>query len=476
MRRTSLFTFLLALAICQANAQESRTLSLEDCIGLALQNNSDVVSAQKRIEQYTHTSKALKANFYPRISLQAADLYGTLSGQVPIDVAGPVTNLVGNNFTRLFPSIANGDMGSWFLSTLPERLSPYNQTIDFKMGNVLEAMLLVEQPIYAGGKIISSVKMGKLGQKMSELGKDISEDDAIVKVIEAYSQVVLAREMGGVARQFDSLVTALSDKVQSALDNGMVSQADVMKVRSAVSQSKLQIRQADNGLKLATMNLCHVMGLPLSSDVSIIPIENLDISELPSSIPEVSERKEYEVLQAKTQLAGLQVEMEKSNFRPSVGLALSGGYVDGVKINDNKLFSNELHAFVALNVKIPIYHAGEGRHKIKAAEAEYDQAVIEQQKYNELMALEIQKTLNELDEARLNLNLQESICDQADESLRISQKKYSLGMSTITDLLEAQTQCNKAHTDLADAKHLYILKEASFLKASGKLQEKYSSL
>ena len=467
---------IVILPLPVSGAVDSVALSLDDCIRLAVQNNKDIAYARKQVEQYASTSRSLRANYFPKVSLQAIEFYGTLSGQIPIDVAGPISAVVTEKFTRMLPTIASGDMGSWYISTLPDRLSKYNQTMDYKLGNIFSTMLMVEQPIYAGGKIASSVKMGKLGLAMSELNTGITEDETIVKVIEAYSQFLFARDMGNLAEQSDSLIMALYDKVEDLLANGMVSQADLMKVRSAQSQSKLQIRQAENGQLLARMNLCHILGIPLTSDIDILPIDSLSATGISADVPDITNRREYEILQAKTELAGLQIEMEKSNFKPVVGLALSGGYIDGIEINDNKLMDKKMHGFVALNVKIPILHAGEGRHKIKAARAEYDQAVIEQQKYNELMTLEIQKSLNELDEARLKVELCETVRDEAEECFRVSRKTYDMGMETTSDLLEAQTQYNKACTDLADARHQYIIKEASFLKASGKLQEKYRFL
>lgn len=55
--------------------------------------------------------------------------------------------------------------------------------------------------------------------------------------------------------------------MESAHKHGLKPQNDVLKVQVKLNESELNIRKADNALRLATMNLCHYIGKPLTADI-----------------------------------------------------------------------------------------------------------------------------------------------------------------------------------------------------------------
>ena len=49
----------------------------------------------------------------------------------------------------------------------------------------------------------------------------------------------------------------------------MKPQNDVLKVQVKLNESELSLRKADNALRLASMNLCHYIGRPLTALIDI---------------------------------------------------------------------------------------------------------------------------------------------------------------------------------------------------------------
>lgn len=447
----------------------AQTLSIDDCVSMALRENKDVKSATWRVEQYRHTSLAMKANYFPKVSVQITDIWSSLNDVNTVDIANPISQYLNNRIAEMLPFFAGSEIGTWYLSTTADRLAALNPDIDYRVGNIISAVAMIEQPVYMGGKINAANRMGKLGESMAELGVGVSEEEVIVKTHEAYALVIKAKEMLVVANKYDSLLVQIRQTVESATRNGMARQADLMKVQAAISKSELQIHQAENGLKLATMNLCQIIGIPLLSDIDVLPLNVRSTFFDNTEGIGVSGRKEYQLLDMKARLASEQVKLERSNFMPQVGLLVAGGFLSGGEMMKQPLIDNRMHASVALNVKIPIFHAGEGRHKVLAAKAEYEQARLEQENLDEMMALEIQKALNEYDEAKLETSLNEKMLDEAYEGLRMSRKAYDHGMETIADLLTAQTEWQNAYAELVEARHKQVLKEINWRKAAGLL-------
>ena len=123
----------------------------------------------------------------------------------------------------------------------------------------------VEQPLYMGGKIRAAYKMSLLGKEMAQLSETLTASEVIVKTEQAYAQVIKAKEMKKVADKYNAVLTELMKNVESAHKHGLKPQNDVLKVQVKLNESELNIRKADNALRLATMNLCHYIGKPLTA-------------------------------------------------------------------------------------------------------------------------------------------------------------------------------------------------------------------
>lgn len=467
MKRRRLYILLMAL-IASIQLLSAQTLSIDDCIGMALRGNKSVQSAEWRVNQYENTRKALKANYFPKISAQVTDLWSTLGSNMNINIADPISGYITNRAYEFAPILYNSEITGWYFSTLPDRLSRLNPVVDFKVGNVFSALAIVEQPVYMGGKISAAYKMGQLGEEMARLGMNVSEEEVILKTYEAYSLMMKAKEMKIVAGKYDSLLVQIENTVTSAQKHGMARQADLMKVKATRSQAALQVHQAENGLKLAMMNLCQTIGLPILSKIDIEPMAPLTGTEMNDLDGGVSSRSEYRILDMKAKLAGEKVKLERSDFLPQIGIMLAGGYLYGGEMFQQDIFNN-MYASVALNVKIPIFHAGEGWHKVQAAKAEYEQARLEQENLNEMMVLEIQQARNAYDEAVLDAALKEDLLEEATENLRMSRKAYENGMETISDLLAAQTEWQNIYAGLVEARHTLAIREIGWRKAAGVL-------
>ena len=59
--------------------------------------------------------------------------------------------------------------------------------------------------------------------------------------------------------------------------------------------------------------------------------------------------------------------------------------------------------------------------------------------------------------------------EQGQENLRVMTQQYEAGLCTLTDLLDAQTQWQQAHSNLIEAQTQYKIYETEYLRVTGKL-------
>lgn len=464
------FTLLLSLLMmCRASAQT--VLSLDSCVALALANNKSIQSARLQVEQYQHTRKAYWANYFPNFSAQIADVYSNAEGELGFDLAAPAGAFLGQLVGKLHPAILQSPEGQALLQGMASEAKKLNPTIDYKVGNVFMAFVNVQQPIYMGGKISAAYRMAKLGQQMAERGVVLGHDEVVVKTTEAYALLVKASVLQHVAVRYDSLLQKLLLDVENAHKHGMVGPNDVLKVQVKKNEAELQMRQAENGIKLARMNLCQSIGLPLVTAIEVEDVQHfLTATASPADHDaSVTSRPEYTYLDMKSQLAAEQVRIERSAFLPQVGVGASFGYVNGVEVLDKRLMGDEPSFSVMATVKIPIYHANEAQHKVKAARLAYERTQLEQNELVEKMNLELQQAINNLDEGLLEAELADRNFKQADENLRESRRSYDVGLESLSDLLTAQTLWQQAYAQQAIAHSQLMVLSAKYKKASGRL-------
>ena len=234
------------------SAQEK--LSLKQCREMALKYNKEMAAADRQTEAARLMSLSYKANFFPNFTANGTGIYSTADGSLGIP---------GGNLPVFMPNPTTGELVSSGFAYFP------GLNLDYKVGTVYSGGIQMEQPLYMGGKIRAAYKMSLLGKEMAHLNEALTTSEVLLNTDKAYVQLVKAKEMKKVAEKYHALLTELSRNVKSAHQHGMKPQNDVLKVQVKLNDSELSLRKADNALRLASMNLCHYIGRPLTTQIDI---------------------------------------------------------------------------------------------------------------------------------------------------------------------------------------------------------------
>lgn len=459
---------ILLIFISFAQNVNSQTLSADQCRKLALQNNRQIKKANILSKQMEYDTKAYKSMFYPRFDIMVTDIYSLGKGSFTIEGGNlPIFELNATAGQYVPKAIATADGQTVFT----EYAYFPDQKMDFKIKNFLTAGITLTQPIYMGGKINAAYQMSQIGQQMAALNTSLTEDEIIVQTEEAYALAVKTKELITVAESYKKLLDELMKNVESAVRHGMKTKNDQMKVQVKINEADLNILKAKNGYKLAKMNLCNMVGLPITQDIDV-EVKEGDHPTLTENQPventEITSRYEYEILNKKVELADKEVKLTKSDYLPNV--VLMGGYTysNGMELAGKKLIDSASPT-VALGVKIPLVNFGESTNKMNSARAKSQIARIEQEDLNEKMRLELQQAINNAEETRQEVLLTESALLQNEENIRLSRQQYDVGLEPLSDLLEAQALWQKAYSDHVEAKCQYQISQLKLLKASGKI-------
>ena len=464
-----LLTCAVAMPFANVSAQETtRNITLNQARELALEHNKDIAKSRLTLEQTRNDAKAYKTNYYPRINLMAADFYSTTKGDftiagghLPIYMLNPATG-------TYVPNVTIGADGNYILNQYADFPS---SKMDYKVGNIFLGGVSLTQPLYMGGKITAAYRMASRGAEMAEENIRLTESQVILNTDEAYMQAIRARQLANVARSYKQLLEELMKNVESAVRHGLKTRNDQMKVQVKLNEAELAIQRAENGIRLSTMNLCHVMGLPLNT-----PLQ-LDADQFSDEVPvtvlgdnlSVAARPESAILQAKTDIASQQVKLTRSDYLPQLAMFAGYSYVNGFKLSGSKLLDTGSGA-IGATLKVPLITFGERTYKLRSAKARQQIAQTEQQDLTEQMQLELAQAANNFDEAQTELSITQRSLEQAEENMRLARQQYDAGLEPLSQLLDAQAMWQQASADHVNAKCQLQVAHTKLLKAQGTLK------
>ncbi|MFI3268895.1 MAG: TolC family protein [Rikenellaceae bacterium] len=451
MKKITKYNIYISIAACVAQvivlstesvSAQSRKLTIAECRVMAVESSQKLRSSREQQLVSEDLLAAYRANHLPNFSLNGGYLYSPLSfsevitgGYLPTFVPDATGALVPNVLT----TTASGETIFNSYAYMPD------QRFEVEIGSVYSAGVRATQPIYMGGKIRNAIKLAELGVDVSRVSIVRSEAEIREQCDVAFYNVVKVEEMLLAAEKYEQVVAEFLRQMQNGVKTGMKRPNDLMKVEVRHGEAKLMKLRAENGLRLAKMNLCYTIGLPLTtSDIELVDAPRSGVA-LDSRDLDVSARPEVALLELQIEAREREAAIIRSDFLPSVSAIASYSYLNGGKFNGETLF-NSASFSGGVMANVPLFHWGEGRRKQSAKRREVTIAEGELADLSQKMTLELLQSINNYNEALLEVEITAQSVLQAEENMRLGRVQYEAGMETIADYLEAQALWQEAQT------------------------------
>ena len=485
-----LLSMCLVLLLTTASGAQN-SLSLEECRELALENNKSLQAAAYDVDAATLQASSARKHFFPKLFAEGGFMrrnkqYQLFDGDmflpvIPwegIDQESGQFNPAVLEDPQLAPDILviNPETGQPFVDAdgnplfqqyawLPEEEGKIGAKNNYQLG------MMLEQPIYMGGRIRSSHRMALAGERIARESKRLTEAEVIEKTDARFWQVVSMQEKLELTRTWLEMLDHFVADLERLLAEGMVTQNQLLEAQVKRNEVRLKEMQVSNGLRLSKMALAQITGLPLTEEFALDPdfsplSQTGELGDMVSMAME--KRPEIHMLQEST---GIQLEKEniaRSRMLPSVGLA--GGYTY-MNPNPYSGFSSEFGGdwHVGVSVRIPIYHFGEKRTQLAKSRVETRRSEVALADAREKIELEVTQSLYNYQEAAARVEFTEMSLDQATENLRLTRDLFDEGRAATRDVLEAQALWQDAYQAHISAKNQQRVAYTELLKASGEL-------
>lgn len=180
-----------------------------------------------------------------------------------------------------------------------------------------------------------------------------------------------------------------------------------------------------------------------------------------STIEAVDRRVEYQLAEKNVEAQRYQTRMERGKRLPTVGVGAGYLYYNMTEkdVDDGMVFAQ---------VSVPISAWWGGAHALKKARIREDLAENDRLQAREMLAVEIEKSWSDLQEAYAQIVLARRSVDSATENLRENRNFYQAGTAPLTDLLDAETLYTQSLNNLTSAFAAYRTAMARYMRVTGR--------
>ena len=416
-------------------------LTLEESIGIALENSITVNIAKEGSKSATAQKKAAFTDFLPKFSTY----YN-------------YTRLNETPFSR-FEGLPPGPLYSLNGMEIPVGTqSNYNWAFE------------VKQPLYAGGGIMANYQANIIGEKSAHLEEIVRYQDVVQEVKVAYFNVLRAQKIEVATKQSVEMLSAHRDIAQNYFDVGMIPKNDLLHAEVELANGKQALIIAQNTLELTKYYFTTILRRDFFTPVDVVDI--LNYHPLKQSLQEClgiarKTRPELKISSLKIQQAGKMVRVVQSEYMPTV--SLMGNYTrfgDDMSVSGSNYKDMESWYVMAV-ASWNFWEWGKTKYKVEASKARENQAIDTAKQLDDNITLEVTNAYLKLKETENQIIVSKKVIEQAEENFRISEERYKERISTSTDVLEAQTLLTKAKSEYANALGDYNINYAKLQKAMG---------
>ncbi len=394
------------------------TLTVEDCIRIALANSPKAVSAHLDVQEAQIQVNLARGEFLPTVNAGASQGY----------------------------TVSNPDGRS---------------TSDHGSSN---AYAQAQLAISGFTDKVRAVKIQKLQLERAELSLN-SQINAISRnVKKAYYALASAVRAVDIRTKSHELYQEQYDRATEFYKQGLRPKVDVTTAEVNLNNEKLRLIRAQNAVKTASANLANAMGITTPKQLQVAEVTDMEEIDIPfDEVVKTAYQKRPDILSSQTnaKIGQIRVNQAKAGYFPT--FSFSAGFN---KYSDDLRLDNE-EAKLMLSVELPIFSAFKTYNGVKQAQLNLAQINTSNRSLLNDVFLEVQSAYINMQEAQQSIPIAQLNVTKARENLDLAQGRYNEGIGDVIELKDAEVAYTDAELSLLTARYDYASAVADLKQAMG---------
>jgi len=425
---------LILICLTLFNFSNAFAVTLYDALNQTYQNNIQLNAERENIKASEEDVNISKADYKPSL---------TLSGSKSIENTNKLTNQSGGD-----AAISDVD--------------PFTTSIK------------LEQTILDYGRDLTLQK-NITGLDLAKAKLVKKEQDILHSAIEAYTNLILAREKLAINRKNLNLLNRQVENDKIRRDRGQITNIDLAQSESSLAGAQAQFTQAKSDLLISKLSYENIIGK--IADPNQLKKNSNSIVSIPKTLNEainLSKQNNPDIKIAKFDLdqSEKDLEISESDLKPTASLSLERSYSDDLSSTIDEREKDILKATVSW----PFYSGGKKRSTInKNSNLTTRKRLLldDTVRTNETNVASAWSSLESSKSFLNSVKVQVRAAQIANEGIAA---EYERGSRTTLDVIQSNALLLSAQISLASSEKNYLMAQYNLLKAVGLLNSQYLKL
>jgi len=347
---------------------------------------------------------------------------------------------------------------------LPNGPSAFYETAQ----NTYNATLNLRQLLTDFGRTDALVDLAREGELSSRDALDQVRSQLGYQTIQAFYEALLLRQAVGVA---DEEIRALQEARRIAerkLAGGTATRFDVLTTQVRLDNAADRRTDTLAALEKQESALRQLLGwsrevpLELAGDFS----RSVPLPDLPAAIAEgFKNRPEARLAGDSVQMADSRLDAADRENRPVLAAQATGGVQDGEL---PALYANKGYVAGGVSVSLPLFTGNRITGQRLEAQADQRAAEARVDEMRRLITTDVEDAFTDLAAARARAANADTLVAQAQEALALARSRYTNGVITNFELLDAQSAARSAELTRLQARYDGVLAAEAVARAAGR--------
>ncbi|MBX2842359.1 MAG: TolC family protein [Flammeovirgaceae bacterium] len=371
--------------------------------------------------------------------------------------------------------------------------------------------------LFRGMSVQNTIKQNKLNLEASRLNLEDQKNFLMLNVVNAYLRILMARETLKVAENRVSNSEEQITQTRKLVNAGVLPETNLFDLLSQLATEELQVVNAENDINFNTLQLKQLLQIEDAQPFQIFipdsipdPDENFVLQPV-KEIYDYAEGVQPNVISADKNVESSEVgiDIAKSNFMPTLSLRAgintfyssaqatqverdvtlgtapigyfelppelspTGDLIqwpvlsDAVPISSDFIESDfgfkdqleeSLRKSIGFSLSIPIYNRHMVRAAVNNAKIQNERARLQSKIVRNELRQTIEQSNLDVISAGKSFSANQRRVQALTETFRVTEQRYQLGSSNITDLNIAKNNLSMAEADLITSKYQYIFR------------------
>ena len=456
-QKLQILAVLLVPLVLQAQT-EKYALTLQEASERMMDHNPTVRMAHKAVDMARGEQRKLNAFWYPMLNAtgMAVHLSNRVEVRQPLDTyTDPAKEFV----QSIFPN-------DQLITSILDQVGSYTLSVPIFQRNLTTLDANLTWAVFTGGKRMYASQIARRMVDVAEMGKEETHALLQTELVQTYFALQLAERMKEVRWQtYQSLEQHYNHALKMEA-NGLITKAERIFAEVNLQEAKREWETSKKEYEVAHQALCSLLNME-ENDVEIHPVSPLFVSEnLPDELyfKHLIPATNYTInkLRLEESIAESQLKISKSAYLPTIAL-----------FGKQTLYAHHLprnlmpRTLIGIGFTWNLFDGLNRESDVRVSRLAKESIALEKEKAENALDVLVQELYSKIQEAKDETKTLQTTLTMSEELLRIRQKSFEEGMSTSTEVVDAEVMLSKVQIAMLLATYQFDVSLASLCSVCG---------